>query len=57
MNFEDYVKLRRDNGLSVEEIRKLKIVTEGTIYAFEVGYHSYLKFVPLESATEKIKIW
>ena len=54
MTIEVYLKMR-DNGKSLEEIQKERVLSEGTTYTLELGYQCYLKKISLDKAIEIIK--
>lgn len=49
MTIEEYLN-RRENGQSLEEIQKEKLLSESTVWTLELGYHCYLRNLPLDKA-------
>lgn len=54
MTIEQYIK-RRDNGQSLVEIQKDKLLSEASIWSLELGYQCYLLKLPLDEAISIIK--
>lgn len=54
MTIEQYIK-RRDNGQSLVEIQKDKLLSEATIWTLELGYQCYLRKLPLDEAVSIIE--
>ena len=54
MTIEQYIK-RRDNGQSLVEIQKEKLLSESTVWTLELGYQCYLRKLPLDNAVSFIK--
>ena len=54
MTIEEYLN-RRDNGQSLEEIQKEKLLSEGTVWTLELGYQCYLRKLPLDQAISIIE--
>ncbi|MFS0815344.1 hypothetical protein ABC382_00050 [Lysinibacillus sp. 1P01SD] len=54
MTLEQYIK-RRDNGQSLVEIQKEKLLSESTVWTLELGYQCYLRKLPLDKAVSFIE--
>ena len=56
MTIERYLKMRNGKGMTLEEIRDMYSLSEGTVYTLELGYQCYLRDLPLDEAIEIIKM-
>lgn len=54
MTIECYLN-GREMGMTIEEIQEVYILSEATVWTFELGYQCYLRNIPLNKAIELIR--